>query len=180
MQVVEIYGNADEAKLPSDAIPREKVLYRQPSAELSPLAGIEASLIPAGIPRARLLLVEDDALIRENLSEILLLEGYEVVPAIDGLHALELLRELPAPDLVITDLQMPRANGWVLATELRREPRLAKLPLVVISGVHDSRAAGGFLGASATFQKPFDVPAFLQTLERLLNLDTSGVQTDAE
>ena len=155
---------------PGDLIPADVGRGRRNFSLSSPLAGIDAGDEANTVPRARLLLVEDDALIRENLGEILLLEGYEVVAAEDGLHALELLREQPTPDLVITDLQMPRANGWVLATELRREPRLANLPLVVISGVHDSRAAGGFLGASATFQKPFDVAHFLDTLERLLNL----------
>jgi CheY-like chemotaxis protein len=161
-------------------VPDEADPDRHSLSSLFPLAGFDTRATPELVRRARVLLVEDDALIRENLGEILLLEGYEVVPAIDGLHALELLREQPAPDLVITDLQMPRANGWVLAMELRREPRLAKLPLVVISGVHDSRSAGGFLGASATFQKPFDVPEFLDTLERLLDAPETNPQADTD
>jgi CheY-like chemotaxis protein len=176
MPVVITSCDAEDANHPGELVPQDPSLYRLPGL---PLIGIDSNTLFQNDTRSRVLLVEDDALIRENLEEILLLEGYEVVSAIDGLHALEILREQPAPDLVITDLQMPRANGWVLAMELRRDPRLANLPLVVISGVHDSRAAGGFLGASATFQKPFDVPAFLDTLERLLDPKQPNVQTDA-
>jgi len=180
MLAVEISCGEEEWSGPREIVPEDPGCSRRYISPLSPLAGINAGGLPGSTPRARVLLVEDDALIRENLGEILLLEGYEVVPAIDGLHALELLREQPAPDLVITDLQMPRANGWVLAMELRRDPRLAKLPLVVISGVHDSRSAGGFLGASATFQKPFDVPEFLDTLERLLDVPETDPQADTD
>lgn len=147
---------------------------------LSPLPQVFKDLEVTQRTPGRVLLVEDDALIREYLSEILRLEGYDVLPAIDGLHALELLQTEATPDLVVTDLQMPRANGWVLAMELRREPRLAKLPLVVIPGVHDSRSAGGFLGAAACFQKPFNVPDFLDTLERLLEQQRLNDQADAE
>lgn len=169
--------DAEDANHPGELNPEDPDRYRLPGL---PLIGADPKPQSQSDTRSRVLLVEDDTLIRENLEEILLLEGYEVVPAIDGLHALEILREQPAPHLVITDLQMPRANGWVLAMELRRDPKLANLPLVVISGVHDSRAAGGFLGASATFQKPFDVPAFLETLERLLDPKLPDVQTDAD
>lgn len=136
----------------------------------------------AGSPAqpARIMLIEDDTLIRENLSEILTLEGYEVVTAVDGLDALAQLQSEPTPDLVITDLQMPRANGWVVALELRREPLFASIPLVVISGVHDTDSAGGFLGAAATFQKPFDVPGLLETLHRLLETRRQEPQPESK
>ncbi|MCC2667584.1 MAG: putative Histidine kinase [Armatimonadetes bacterium] len=127
-------------------------------------------LAPEPTPRARpsILLVEDDDYIREGLTELLEHEGYEIHTAVDGVEALNLLHVGDsAPQVIVTDLQMPRANGWVLALELRRDARWGRVPLVVVSGAHDAREAGAFLGAAASFQKPVDIPRFLDTLERL-------------
>ena len=118
--------------------------------------------------RPSILLVEDDEQIREGLMELLEAEGYEIHAAVDGVEALNLLQtEVATPQVIVTDLQMPRANGWVFALELQKDARYAQVPLVVVSGAHDAREAGQFLGAAAAFQKPVNIPEFLDTLERL-------------
>ena len=69
-------------------------------------------------PKPRILLVEDDALIRETTCMLLQGEGFEVRVAVDGADALEQLdRELP--DLVLSDIRMPRVNGFELLERIR-------------------------------------------------------------
>lgn len=81
--------------------------------------------------RARLLVVDDDASIREVSAAMLTEEGYEVWTAEDGIHALEVLLEF-SPDLVITDLRMPRMSGFELLKIMRE--RFPHLPLIAVSG----------------------------------------------
>src|SRR5512140_418551 len=80
---------------------------------------------------ARLLVVDDDASIREVSTAILTDEGYEVLTAEDGIHALEVLPQFGA-DLVITDLRMPRMSGFDLLKIMRE--RFPRLPVIAVSG----------------------------------------------
>ena len=82
-------------------------------------------------PAFRLLVVDDDPAIREVTSAMLAEQGYEVLTAEDGLHALELLPQFH-PHLVITDLRMPRMSGFELL-EIMRE-RFPELPVIAVSG----------------------------------------------
>jgi CheY-like chemotaxis protein len=81
----------------------------------------------------RILIVDDDAAIREALSGILEFEGFVVETAADGAAALARLRRPPAPALVVVDLVMPVMSGWDLCRELSRDAALAALPVVVVS-----------------------------------------------
>jgi CheY-like chemotaxis protein len=83
--------------------------------------------------RGPILVVEDDRAIREALRNILQIEGYEVEVAVNGREALDRLLAGPAPAMLIVDLYMPVLSGWELCRELGREPRLAHLPVVIIS-----------------------------------------------
>jgi CheY-like chemotaxis protein len=82
-------------------------------------------------PTFRLLVVDDDPAIREITSAMLAEQGYEVLTAEDGLQALEFLPQF-RPDLVITDLRMPRMSGFELL-EIMRE-RFPGLPVIAVSG----------------------------------------------
>lgn len=82
-------------------------------------------------PRVRLLVVDDDASIREVSAAVLTEEGYHVLTANDGMHALEVLPQF-GPDLVITDLRMPRMTGFELLTVIRE--RFPRLPVIAVSG----------------------------------------------
>jgi CheY-like chemotaxis protein len=81
--------------------------------------------------RVRLLIVDDEPAIREVTSSVLTEEGYEVLTAEDGFDALRLLSE-PLPDVMITDLNMPRMSGVELLEVVRQ--RFPQLPVIVISG----------------------------------------------
>jgi CheY-like chemotaxis protein len=115
----------------------------------------------------RILIVEDDAALREILSEILLEEGYRVECAANGADALALLQEIGAPDLILLDLMMPVMSGWELRTQLRADPRLADVPVLVLSG-RGGASPGAAPEADAFLGKPFDAARLLATVGRLV------------
>ncbi len=84
---------------------------------------------------ATVLVVDDDAMWREALIELLELEGIRAVGAADGAEALARLRwSAPLPDAILTDLSMPRMSGWELCAALRRDVTLAGIPVGIVSG----------------------------------------------
>lgn len=117
-------------------------------------------------PRARLLVVDDDAGLRASLVEALSAEGFHVESADDGLAALERLRRLPQPELVVLDLVMPHLGGAALLDELRRTPRLKRMAVVAISS--DGTRLGEVRGADALLPKPFALHALVDVIDRVL------------
>jgi CheY-like chemotaxis protein len=81
----------------------------------------------------RVLVVEDDADVRETIGLVLQSEGYEVVGASNGKEALELLKAGSPPSLILTDIMMPVLSGWELIDSIARDPKLAAIPVVVLS-----------------------------------------------
>jgi CheY-like chemotaxis protein len=104
---------------------------------------------------ALVLLVEDHRDTRLMYSEFLTMDGFEVVQAADGEEALTLMAAR-TPDLVITDLALPRVDGFELMRRMRNDPTLAAVPVICLSGYSDdsreqrARAAG----CSRLIQKP--------------------------
>lgn len=115
----------------------------------------------------RILIVEDETAIAETLSEILSGEGYEVLVAVDGIDALERLGENHAhPDVILTDLMMPRVDGHSFITKLRARESLAQTPVIVMSAgtiAPDTRR-----DAASTLAKPFTIEALLSALDVVL------------
>ncbi len=93
-----------------------------------------SSLEGFALPRPFVLIVDDDESARVVLSEILLEAGLDVVVASDGAEALDRLREHPSPRVVLLDLLMPRVGGWRVLAVMRENPRLARIPVVVVTG----------------------------------------------
>ncbi len=114
-----------------------------------------------------ILVVDDDAGIREALTDILEDEGYVVSSAPDGLAALEMLRsQHQRPKLVLLDLMMPRMNGWQFRAEQREDPDLAAIPVVVISAGGNAREQSQVLGAAEYLPKPIEVDQLVGIVER--------------
>ena len=113
-----------------------------------------------------LLVVDDDAAIRETLAELLRDEGYFVVTAANGQEALDKLHESGAPPcLIILDLMMPVMSGDEFYREKQRDPQLATIPVVVISADGNlSRKAATFGGEYLA--KPVKLDVVLDTVER--------------
>jgi CheY-like chemotaxis protein len=105
---------------------------------------------------ARILVIDDDAAVRELLREKLALEGHEVLVAAEGLEGLRLHRE-HLPKVVITDIIMPGRSGIELVFEIRQQNPEVKI--ITISGIVPQQFldAGSEVGVSRAFTKPFDV-----------------------
>jgi CheY-like chemotaxis protein len=113
----------------------------------------------------RILVVDDNDLLRENLAESLELEGFQVDVAGDGRRALARLAEGPLPEVVIVDMMMPGMSGSELVARIRGEPRLAGLRLVLATG---AGSPPGSVQADAVLEKPFGVAALLETVRGVL------------
>lgn len=112
----------------------------------------------------RVLVVDDDADIRETVSLILEDEGWEVSSAADGAAALTLLRSgAPKPNVILLDLMMPVMNGWQFREEQLKDPQLAQIPLVVLSANSAVRGKVGYFGG-VYLSKPVNIEALLGAL----------------
>ena len=107
------------------------------------------------------MLVVDDAeeiraLIRINLE----LEGYEVVEAVDGQDALEILQDTtrPLPDVITLDALMPRRDGWWVVSEIRSDPRLERIPIIMVTASvqPNDRAQAERVAVDGFVAKPFE------------------------
>src|SRR5437588_809924 len=81
-----------------------------------------------------ILLVEDDTEIREEMAALLESEGYVVAQARNGQDALDQLKEMPAPCLILLDLMMPVMNGWDFRERQLADPSLKEIPTIIVSG----------------------------------------------
>jgi CheY-like chemotaxis protein len=131
----------------------------------SPMSRSPVMCAQASPESKRLLVVEDDAQIREALATMLRSEGYGVDVCDNGLRALERLRAGIAPDAIVLDLNMPVMDGWQLRAELRREARWMAIPVVAMSAV-DSQASA--IEVDAYLRKPFHPRELLVMLQRVL------------
>jgi CheY-like chemotaxis protein len=105
------------------------------------------------------LVVDDDAEIRETLSALLQHEGYTVFRAENGKQALEQLRQIhPHPSCVLLDLMMPVMSGWEVLEEVSESAELSRIPIVVVSAMCAP-------GAKACLQKPVDLDELLEVVD---------------
>jgi signal transduction histidine kinase len=114
----------------------------------------------------KVLIVEDTLAIREELYDILLLEGYSVFEAENGLIGLEMtLKE--QPDLIISDILMPKLNGFEMFKMLRKDKRTSSIPLIFLSakGEKENIRTGMNLGAEDFLVKPIIVKDLLNAIE---------------
>lgn len=117
-----------------------------------------------------ILLAEDSIITRTQEARILENAGYEVVTAADGLEAWNKLA-IRAFDAVVTDVMMPNLDGLGLAERIRREPRYAELPIILVTSLasDEDKRRGLEAGANAYLTKPaFDQRILLDCLERLI------------
>jgi two-component system, chemotaxis family, chemotaxis protein CheY len=111
------------------------------------------------------LIVDDDQDVRDALSEMLEIEGYQVHTARDGVDALDKLNANPEIDLVILDLMMPRMNGLELIERVEKDARISKIPVLVVT------ASSGYVKKSPArrvLTKPVDVELLLAEVRALV------------
>jgi CheY-like chemotaxis protein len=108
---------------------------------------------PPTLPAGVILLVEDEASVREVIEAVLHDEGYRVVSTVDGAEALDVLRKGLRPCIIILDLMMPVMDGWQFRAHQMRDAELLKIPTVVYSAVGNVEEAVETLNVAGGFQK---------------------------
>jgi CheY-like chemotaxis protein len=115
------------------------------------------------LPRPRqcpVLIVEDDADLREMMAQLLTIEGFQAATVANGKEALDYLHNVSRPDVILLDLMMPVMDGWEFRRRQREEQRIKDVPVVVLSALDQSHARD--IGANAVLKKPLDFDRLLE------------------
>jgi len=115
---------------------------------------------------APILVVEDNADVRDAVCTYLEANRYTVVAAKDGVEALDYLRAGLKPSLILLDLMMPRLDGFGFRRAQLKDPTLAAIPILVFSGTYDAAVQAVGLGAAAHMQKPVDPKRLMALVEQ--------------
>jgi len=132
-------------------------------------AKVEAPAVP--LQAVPLIMVVDDSLtVRKVTSRMLARAGYDVATAKDGVDALEQLGQV-IPDVMLLDVEMPRMDGFELTRQIRRDPKLQKLPILMITSrtAEKHRDHALELGVNAYFGKPFQEEELLQQISQFID-----------
>jgi len=123
----------------------------------------------------KILVIEDDANIRESLMELLEMKSYEVVAAENGVDGLRLAAE-HKPDLILCDVMMPGLNGYEVIERVRASAELARVPFIFLSAkaMDQDISYGKQLGANSYLTKPFRANELFTVVDDLLNGNRGG------
>ncbi len=122
----------------------------------------------------RILVIEDDPLIRHSITRILAGQNYEVFAAQDGFSGLEMAKE-KSPQIILCDIMMPGMDGYTVLKELRKNPSTETIPFIFLSAKGDrlSLRHGMDLGADDYIPKPFTIAELTGTIEARLRKEDS-------
>ncbi|MGX5187490.1 response regulator [Streptomyces avermitilis] len=122
----------------------------------------------------RVLVVDDNKVIRQLIRVNLELEGLEVVTAADGAECLDVVHQV-RPDVVTLDVVMPRLDGLRTAARLRADPRTRDLPLAIVSACTQYEVEAGLgVGVDAFLAKPFEPAELVRLVRQLMERDSEG------
>ena len=118
---------------------------------------------------AKILIIEDEAALRKDISEILVFEGFEAIEASNGLDGLQMIRE-QAPDLVLCDVIMPRMNGYDVLRAFSDDSSMNTIPFIIMTAKSAEADINKLLelGASAYLIKPVTIKNLLEMVGSLL------------
>jgi CheY-like chemotaxis protein len=122
--------------------------------------------------RQIILVVEDDAGIRESLADVLEEHGYQVIAAESGRRGLELLEQSRRPSLILLDLMMPEMSGTEFLSELQHKAELARIPVVVVSA-WPKEAEGVRHRTHGFVKKPVSLKTLLRMVDGLCSAEVS-------
>jgi len=142
----------------------KKILNKKDQSDKS----IEPTLY--GLTSKTILVIDDSSALRRTLALGLEKRGYRVLQGRDGIEGLELLIQNPQVNLVICDIEMPNMNGFEFLTARREEPKIAHVPVVMLSSRSNEKhqLLASSLGASNYFTKPYVEERFLPEIEKLI------------
>jgi putative two-component system response regulator len=118
------------------------------------------------MPQERILIVEDDPVLVDLLTEILTSANYEVRALESAFGAADLVRQLH-PSAVLLDLGLPFRPGTALLSELKSDPRTAEVPVIIVSGLTDVLTEERSALAAAVVSKPFDAGSLVDTIRKV-------------
>ncbi len=117
--------------------------------------------------KEKILVVDDEEAFRTMITTVLKKEGYETIETDNGLSAFELAKA-NIPDLIISDVMMYSGSGFILREFLKREPRTADIPLILMSGQAQSAGAWGADDLVDYLDKPFKTAELLDVVKKKL------------
>jgi DNA-binding response OmpR family regulator len=142
--------------------------YRDTQRVHCAITRLDATLTRVEQGLRRVLVVDDDEVIRQLIAVNLQLEGFDVSMAVDGQDCLDKVGDID-PDVITLDVMMPRLDGWETAVQLRSSPDTAHIKVLLISAraQEDDKARGDRVGADAYLTKPFDPNEMIRVVREL-------------
>ena len=121
--------------------------------------------------KKKILTVDDEVDFLKILKLRLEANGYEVITAFDGEEALEKIKS-QSPDLVILDIMLPKLNGEEVCRDIRKDPVLNKIPIIMLTGkcTDVDRIVGRVIGADVYITKPFDFKELNSAIKKVLQI----------
>jgi DNA-binding response OmpR family regulator/signal transduction histidine kinase len=126
----------------------------------------DAVVAPASGEQFTVLVIDDDPMVQHLLRGHLEAESFKMVSATDGVEGLTLAREV-RPTVIILDLHLPRLDGWTVLAELKSDPALAQIPVIMMS-VEEQRARGFSFGACEYLVKPVEPDRLVSVVRKAL------------
>jgi signal transduction histidine kinase/CheY-like chemotaxis protein len=154
-------GSTFTVRLPA-ALPKSQPAQIMPDGQVITPAGASVVLV-----------IDDDPTAREVLARFLLREGYYVEQAVDGAMGLQKAKELK-PDVITLDVMMPGIDGWSVLAQLKADPEMADIPVIMTSMVSEQNL-GYALGAADYIVKPVDRDRLINVLRKYRMSSTSSV-----
>ncbi len=117
-----------------------------------------------------ILLIDDEDLLQELMEHALSPEGYDILKASDGEAGIAMARQ-HLPDLIITDMSMPKMTGWQMIEALRRDEKTAAIPILALSAhrTAEDHSAGYAAGVTDYEEKPVNMARLKSKIVKLLN-----------
>jgi PAS domain S-box-containing protein len=163
-------GSTFTVRLPAVVVPVQASAARsqEPAKNQPPLPRLPADAMPRdtrGVTSGLVLVIDDDANVRELVERFLNKEGLQVRTAANGEDGLRLAREL-RPAAITLDVMMPGIDGWALLAALKTDPATAEIPVIMLTIV-DNHQRGYALGVADYLTKPIDWPRLGAVLQKL-------------
>ena len=115
---------------------------------------------------SRVMVVEDDVILRMSLAMLLTMEGYQVIKAKHGEEALLKLESMGRPCIIILDLMMPVMDGITFRAEQLKRAAFADVPVIIVTGHEDAKNIAAAVSAHALLQKPYKPEQVIDLVKR--------------
>jgi CheY-like chemotaxis protein len=118
---------------------------------------------------AKILIIDDEEILRQLMEHVLSGDGHETITAEDGVAGIVLAKS-DAPDLIISDMSMPKMTGWDMVKALKADPTTKDIPIIALTAhaTADDRAAAFDAGISTYEEKPLDMARLKKHIAELI------------